>query len=215
MAKFKLNDRDFAIVAVRILLGVQSLISGLNWWVKMLPFPNISEPVSGPVKHEILRVMVESGWMFTTTKALEIILGVALILNRHAVLALVLAFPIMLMTFLLDLFPMFGAIGPFLGGELSGAAMWARVLDMLFFGAGVFIMQSYLMSEWFDDYRSLFVLKPGGAAARWSSVFEAGWLKFTLRWLSYTVGAISTVWIVGMALGVIPWSSLAVLAPPR
>jgi hypothetical protein len=46
-------------------------------------------------------------------------------------------------------------------------------------------------------------------------VFEAGWLRFALRWLSYTVGAISTVWIVGMALGVRPWSSLAVLAPPR
>jgi hypothetical protein len=37
-------------------------------------------------------------------------------------------------------------------------------------------------------------------------VFEAGWLRFALRWLSYTVG---------MALGVRPWSSLAVLAPPR
>jgi hypothetical protein len=215
MATFRLNDRDFAIIAVRILLGVQSLISGLNWWVKMLPFPNITEPVTGPVKHEILRVMVESGWMFTTTKALEIILGLALLLNRHAVLALVLAFPIMLMTFLLDLFPLFGAIGPFAAGEISGAALWARFLDMLFFGAGVFIMQAYLMSEWFGDYRSLFAVKPGGPAAGWSSVFEAGWLKFTLRWLSYTVGAISTVWIVGMAIGVIPWSSLAVLAPPK
>jgi hypothetical protein len=215
MATFRLNDRGFAITAVRILLGVQSLISGLNWWVKMLPFPNIAEPVTGPVKHEILRVMVESGWMFTTTKALEIVLGLALLLNRHAVLAMVLAFPIMLMTFLLDLFPMFGAIGPFVAGEVSGAAMWARVLDMLFFGAGVFVMQAYLMSEWFGDYRSLFAVKPGGPAAGWSRVFEAGWLKLTLRWLSYTVGAISTVWIVGMAIGVIPWSSLAVLAPPK
>ncbi len=71
----RLNDRGFAILAVRVLLGVQSLISGLNWWVKLLPFPNISEPVTGPVKHEILRVMVESGWMFTTAKALEIVLG--------------------------------------------------------------------------------------------------------------------------------------------
>jgi len=214
MAGFKLNERAFAITVVRILLGVQSLISGLNWWVKLLPFPNINEAV-GPTKHEILRVMVESGWMFTTTKALEVIVGLALLLNRHAVLALVLAFPIMLMTFLLDLFPLLRDLGPFLGGEVSGAALWARVLDMLFFGAGVFVMQAYLMSEWFGDYRSLFVVRPGGTAAGWSGVFEARWLKLTLRWLSYTVGAISTVWIVGMALGVIPWSSLALLAPPR
>lgn len=215
MVGFKLNDSGFAITAVRILLGVQTLISGLNWWVKMLPFPSVNEPVTGPVKHEILRVMVESGWMFTSTKAIEILLGLALILNRHAVLALVIAFPVMLMTFLLDLFPLFGASASFIAGDVSGAALWARFLDMLFFGAGVFVMQAYLMSECFASYRSLFVVKPGGAAARWSNVFEAEWLKVSLRWLSYTVGAISTVWIVGMAIGLIPWSSLAVLAPPR
>jgi hypothetical protein len=215
VARFSLNDRAFAIVAVRWLLGVQSLLSGLNWWFKMLPFPNIAEPVTGPVKHEILRVMVESGWMFTSTKAIEVLLGLALILNRHAVLMAVIAFPVMLMTFLLDLFPFLGNIGPFLAGGLPLASFWASSLDMLFFGAGVFVMQAYLMSEWFGDYRSLFAVKPGGAAAGWSAVFEARWLRWTLRWLSYTVGAISTVWIVGMAAGVIPWSSLALLAPPR
>lgn len=215
MAGFSLNDRAFAVTAVRWLLGVQSLISGVNWWLKVLPFPNIAEPVAGPVKHEILRTMVESGWMFTATKAIEVLLGLALIFNRHAVLMLVIAFPVMLMTFLLDLFPLFGAIAPFVAGEVSGAALWARALDMLFFGAGVFMMQAYLMSEWFGDYRSLFAVRPGGAAAGWSALFEAGWLKGSLRWLSYTVGAISTLWIVGMALGLIPWSSLAVLAPPR
>lgn len=215
MAGIALNDRNFAIAAIRLLLGAQSLASGLNWWVKILPFPSIGEAVDGPVKHEILRVLVESGWMFTSAKAIEVLLGLALILNRHAVLALVIAFPIMLMTFLLDLFPFLNIVGPFLAGEVAFAVFRASLLDMLFFGAGVFVMQAYLMSEYFSDYRQLFAVKPGGAAPGWSRVFEARWLRWALRWLSYTVGALSTLWILGMACGLIPWSSLAILAPPR
>ena len=216
MARVSLNNRDFAIVAVRWLLGIQSLGSGINWWIKILPFPNMHEPLVGPVKHEILRTMIESGWMFTSAKVIEILLGLALIFNRHAVLALVLAFPVMLMTFLLDLWPFTANVLPFLSGNLSFAAFWASFLDMLFFGAGVFVMQAYLMSEYFADYRQLFVVRPGDAkAAGWSSLFEAGWLKFTLRWLSYTVGMLSTLWAVTMALHIVPWSSLAIMAPPH
>jgi hypothetical protein len=215
MAKLSLNDRTFAIVAVRWLLGIQSLGSGINWWIKILPFPNMHEPLVGPVKHEILRTLIESGWMFSTAKVIEIILGLALIFNRHAVLALVLSFPVILMTFLLDLWPFTANVVPFVSGNLSFAALWASFLDMLFFGGGVFVMQAYLMSEYFDDYRSLFVVKPGGTAPGWSSVLEAGWFKATLRWLSYTVGALSTLWVITMALHIVPWSSLAIMAPPH
>lgn len=215
MTGFALNDRSFATRVVAILLGVQSLGSGINWWVKILPFPNIHESIDGPTKHEILRVMVESGWMFTTAKAIEILLGLALIFNRHVVLALVLSFPVMLMTFLLDFFPFARNLAPFLTGELPFATFWASFLDMLFFGAGVFVMQAYLMSEYFADYRPLFSVKPGGEPAGWARLFEARWLVWTLRWLSYTVGAISTLWMLGMIVGIIPWSSLALLAPPR
>jgi len=210
-----LNGSRIAIPAMRWLLGIQSLASGINWWVKILPFPNMHEPITGPVKHEILRVLIESGWMFSTAKAIEILLGLALILNRHAVLALVLSFPVMLMTFLLDLFPFLGNVRPFLGGELTGAAFFASFLDMLYFGAGVFVMQAYLMTEYFGDYRTLFTVRPGGAPARWAGLFEADALKTALRWLSWTVGASSTLWVIAMATGLLPWSSLAVLAPPR
>lgn len=215
MAKLSLNDRAFAIVMVRWLLGIQSLGSGINWWIKILPFPNINEPLVGPVKHEILRTMIESGWMFSTAKAIEILLGLALIFNRHAVLALVLSFPVMLMTFLLDLWPFTANVVPFVSGNLSFAALWASFLDMLFFGGGVFVMQAYLMSEYFDDYRRLFVVKPSGNVANWSSFLETGWFKAVLRWLSYTVGALSTLWVITMALHIVPWGSLAIMAPPR
>lgn len=215
MAGFSLNDAKIAVPAMRWFLGVQSLASGINWWIKILPFPNIDEPVTGPVKHEILRVLIESGWMFSTAKVLEILLGLALILNRHAVLMLVLSFPVILMTFLLDLFPFLGNIAPFLGGRQSGAAFFHSFLDMLYFGAGVFVMQAYLMTEYFGDYRTLFTVRPGGAPARWAGLFEADALKTALRWLSWTVGASSTLWVIAMATGLLPWSSLAVLAPPR
>lgn len=215
MARMALNDREFAVTAVRWLLGIQSLGSGINWWIKILPFPNMHEQIEGPVKHEILRVLIESGWMFSTAKVLEIALGLALIFNRYAVLMLVLSFPVIVMTFLLDLFPFLNNIGPFLSGSVDGPTLWASFLDMLFFGAGVFVMQVYLMSEYFGDYRQLFTVRPGGEAPGWASVFESGPVKCVFRWLSYTVGAISTLWVIGMALRVIPWSSLALLAPPH
>jgi hypothetical protein len=211
----QLNRAEFAIPVVRWLLGLQALASGLNWWIKMLPFPSLGEPVTEPVKHEILRALVESGWMFTGAKGLEILLGLALIFNRHAVLALVVSFPVMLMTFLLDFFPFACKIAPFLAGDVSGAVFFKSFLDMLYFGGGVIVMQGYLMTEYFGDYRSIFAVKPGGAAARWSGMLEATWLKTALRWLSYTVGATSTLWILGMATGLIKWSSLALLAPPH
>ena len=213
--QFAPNDREFAIVAVRWLLGLQCLLSGLNWFVPLLPFPTMSVPLEGPMKHAILGTMIDSGWMFTSAKVIEMLLGLALIFNRHAVLALVVSFPIILMTFLLDLFPLLGNIPEFLAGGVNGATMWASFLDMLYFGAGVFVMQAYLMSEYFGDYRRLFVLVPAGEPASWSGIFEAGWLKLVLRWLSYTVGATSTIWVILMATGLVEFSSLALLAPPR
>jgi len=215
MGRIALNDRDFAITAARWLLGIQSLGSGINWWVKILPFPNIHEKIEGPIKHEILRTMIDSGWMFSSAKVIEILLGLALIFNRHAVLMLVVAFPVMLMTFLLDLFPFLHNVPGFLGGDVTGAALWASFLDMLYFGAGVFVMQAYLMSEYFADYRQLFTIQPGGTPAAWSGLFEARGIKLALRWLSYTVGATSTLWVILMVLHLVDWSSLAIMAPPR
>lgn len=198
---------------VALLLAIQSILSGLNWWIKLLPFPHVGEVMDGPTKHEIVRTMIETGWMFPSAKVIEIALGLALLFNRHVVLALVIAFPVMLMTFLLDLLPFLGQIGPFLAGDLPLATLWTGFLDMLFFGAGIFVMQAYLMSVYFDDYRRLFVVTPSGEPAAWSAVFGARWLRTMLCWLSCSVGALSTLWIVGLASGLIPWDSLRILAP--
>jgi len=211
-----INDRDNAIFAVRMLLGVQCLLSGLNWWVQILPFPNMHVELTGPAKHEILTVMIDSGWMFTAAKCIEIAVGLALLLNRYAVLMLVVAFPILFMTFILDFTLLLKAIPQFFGGNMTGRNFFAAILDMLYFGAAVWLMQCYLMCEWFRDYRQLFTVKPGGAPGAWSAFFEAKWLRGFLRWSAYLIGGTSTLWLLGMIWQwLIPWSSLALLAPSR
>lgn len=210
------DPRDRAIVLVRWILGLQCLMSGLNWWFKILPFPSISEPLVLPMKAEIVATMIKSGWMFTAAKTIELGLGLALITNRFAVLMLVLAFPILMMTFLLDAIPFFRGIVRFAAGEMSGRNLWAAFLDMVFFGGTVFIMQGYLMLEWVDHYLPMFAVRPGDA----EPVIRFGWMKrhfiVPLRWGAIIIGAMGTAWFIGM-LGqwLIPWSSLALLAPVK
>lgn len=204
-----------AIVAVRWLLGVQCLLSGLNWWFKILPFPNMFEPMVGPMKHPILGAMIDSGWMFTAAKLIEISLGLALIFNRFTVLLLVLAFPVLMTTYVLDAIPFFfRSIPAAFAGTITARNLWASFLDMLFFGGGVFVMQLYLMIEWLPDYRQLFTPVPGGTPPRWVDALRCHWLRRFLLVGSLTVGAVSTLWAIGMVRQiVIPWKSLAVMAP--
>lgn len=204
-------NREQSVVLVRWILGVQCLAGGINWWFRILPFPNMFDPAGMPMKHEIVATMIATGWMFTAAKAIEILVGLALMTNRYAVLMLVVAFPVLMMTFVLDAVPFGHAIGAALAGEMTGRNLWASFLDMIFFGGAVFLMQGYLMLEWFAHYRHLLVKTPDGTP-------PAGWscprLMAVLRWGSLLIGGASTIWIVGMiGQWLIPWRSLAVLAP--
>lgn len=114
-----------SVPAVRWLLGIQCLLVGLNWWFKILPFPNLFDPPGMPVKSAIIRVMIQSGWMFTAAKAVEVLLGLSLIFNRYVPLMLVVSFPVIFMTFILD-----ALIGPTLLAWLQGAgANPARLVE--------------------------------------------------------------------------------------
>jgi hypothetical protein len=206
----------WAIVAVRWILGVQCLLSGLNWWFKILPFPNIAEPVVGPMKHQIVATMIETGWMFSAAKLIEIGIGVALLTDRFAVLMLVVAFPILLMTFVLDLIPFGAAIAGAVAGEVTNRNLWAAFLDMIFFGGAVFLMQVYLMLEYFDDYRRLFVVRPGDATAPRIFDHSCPATRCAIRWGAIVIGGASTLWMLAMVgQWLVPWSSLAILAPLR
>lgn len=207
------KERDRAIIAVRWILGLQCLMSGLNWWFKILPFPNIAEPLVLPMKAEIVATMIKSGWMFTAAKTIEVGLAVALLTNRFAVLMLVVAMPVLLMTFVLDAIPFFFGVSRWFAGEMTGQNLWAALLDMVFFGGTVFIMQCYLMLEWVDRYLPMFVARPDDQ----DPAVTFAWLraKFLrpLRWMAIPIGLMGTLWFFGMLhQWLIPWSSLAVLA---
>jgi len=207
-------DPARSVVIVRWVLGVQCLLSGLNWWFKILPFPNMFDPTGLPMKHQIVATMIDTGWMFTVAKLIEILVGLALITNRFAVLMLVVAFPILMMTFVLDAIPFGRAVMGALAGQVTGHNLWASFLDMVFFGGAVFLMQGHLMLEWFGNYRPLFATRPGAPVTglHWSCPRLMG----AVRWGSILIGGISTLWIIGMvSQWLIPWSSLAVLAPMR
>lgn len=208
--------RDRAIVAVRWILGLQCLMSGLNWWFKILPFPNIVEPLVLPMKAEIVATMIKSGWMFSAAKIVEVALGLALITNRYSVLMLIVSFPVLMMTYLLDAIPFFLGIGKWLTGTLSARNLWAAFLDMVFFGGTVFIMQGYLMLEWVDKYLPLFVVRPDDEKAS----LDFSWLRTIalrpMRWMAIVIGSMGTLWFIGMIhQWLIPWSSLAMLAPVK
>jgi hypothetical protein len=153
-----------SVPAVRWLLGVQCLLSGLNWWFKILPFPNLFDPPGMPVKSAIVGVMIQSGWMFTAAKAIEVLLGLSLLANRFVPLMLVVSFPVIFMTFILD-----ALIGPTIMAWLAGSApiqhLWAKLLDATFFGGAVIVMQVYLMLSYIDSYRPM--LRPRAAPTNW------------------------------------------------
>ena len=201
--------RDRMVLIVRWLLGVQCLLSGLNWWFGFLPFPHVFDPPGMPMKSAIVGAMISSGWMFTLAKVIEVATGVALIFNRHAVVMLVVAFPILLMTFLIDAIPFFGM----LARTVPHTSLWHGFLDMVYFGGGVFLMQGYLMLVWFQHYRPMFARRPGEDAPL---DLANRWLEPALAWPALVIGGSSTVWIFGMVCQwAIPWASLAILAQPK
>lgn len=152
----KVNDR--LILWVRLLLGVQYLLDGLNWYYKILPFPSMTDPLGAAAKHQVLVDMIASGWMFQMAKTIEVVMGISLLVNRFVPLFLVVSFPIALTTFFLD-----AMIGPqlvgFFAGTVSFAALWAKFLDLVFFGGCVLVMQVYLMLAYFDHYRAMLVAR--------------------------------------------------------
>jgi uncharacterized membrane protein YvlD (DUF360 family) len=151
------------VLAVRLLLGIQYVLSGMNYWIKMLPFPNVYDPPPDVWKHEIMRTMMESGWMMDGTKAIEFITGLALLLNIFAPLMLIVSFPIALVTFMVDALILDDIFG-WMTGSVSGGLAVAKIMDMIFFGGCMLAMQAYLMLAYLPrHYRPIFAVKAQAA----------------------------------------------------
>ncbi len=149
----KLSRFDHRLIFwVGVLLGIQYCLGGINWWFKIFPFPSLSDPVEAAGKHPVLVEMIKTGWMFYAAKVIELLTGIALLTRRYVPLMLVASFPVALSTFMLDAMIVDDLVA-WTSGQVSGAFMWSKLMDMIFFGGAVLAMQGYLMLSHMDSYR--------------------------------------------------------------
>jgi hypothetical protein len=203
---------DKMIVAGRWILGIQYLLSGLNWYFGFLPMPSIHGQ-GFPHKHAVVAEMINTGWMFQFAKIVEILVGAALIANRFVPLVLVVAAPVAGLTFLLDAFVLDDIVA-FTQGRSSFPSLATRLLDMIVGGACVLLVHIYLMLAYFEYYRPMMVARaqprhPGadkGGGSGWRFAMVA------LGTVGLVLGGLNAVWMIGMANEwLIPWSSMRVL----
>src|SRR5688572_30403422 len=90
------------VLVARLLLGVLYIISGLAWFFGFMPIPSINMPPDFPIKHQVVREMIETGWMFQFAKVMELAVGIALLGNRFVPAMLALSAPVAFITFMLD-----------------------------------------------------------------------------------------------------------------
>lgn len=206
------------IVAVRWLLGLQFLLSGCNWFIKMLPFPNMHDDRSAmPLKYQIVAYMIGTGWMFQLAKIVEVLAGLALVFNRWVPLMLCASMSVTVTTFFMDAWN----VTPFvnwLRGTASFEAAWKYLFDALFFGGCVLVMQGYLMLNYLHVYRPMLQARVEAhpAQAAGGARTAPGGLMTLLGVLAVIFGVASTGWLIGMVhQWLIPWSSFAIFLQPR
>lgn len=224
-----MNDGRILTFA-RWLLGVQYVINGLNWWVKLLPFPNIADPPDPNPKHAIVVALIDTGWMFHVSKAIELLTGLALLFNVFAPLMLVVSMPVLLTSFFVDAF-IGAAIMGWFAGNVTSAVLGSRILDMIFFGGALLVLQAYVMFAWLPYYRPMLAprvpirLDPASRAPSDPSIVAGNGVVAQIRdiirrpsmralgVLALLLAIPATAWLIGM-LGqwLIPWRSLRILA---
>jgi hypothetical protein len=128
------------VTAVRLLLGTVLFVNGLNWWVKLItPYPSISDGVAWMPPGDFVAAMINTGIIFHLVKGLELLAGVALLLNRCVPLALVAVLSVTINVFIVDVF---------LGHRLRAYIM----------GSGALLMNVFLMLAYFERYRALLLV---------------------------------------------------------
>lgn len=129
------------MAAVRILFGIAYVIGGMNWFIKMItPYPSLSDFQNYMPPPDIVGAMIDQGVLFTAAKAIEVVVGIALLANRYVPLALVAAMPVTVTVFIVDVFkPEF------------------RLRSFLM-GSGSFTMNVTLLIAYFHAYRPMLAI---------------------------------------------------------
>lgn len=82
-------------LGARLLLGLIFVVFGLNGFLQFLPAPPLPEPAM-----QFIGALIQSGYLFTLVKALEIIAGLMLLTGFQVPLAQLLLAPIVVNIFL-------------------------------------------------------------------------------------------------------------------
>jgi len=112
------------VTTLRLLFGLHFLANGLNFFFHFFNVP----PPTNPLATQFMKAMVETGVIFTAVKSVEVIAGAALLVNRFVPLALVVALPVSVNVFFVDVF----LIGTWFGGYvLGGGTLLLNVVLLL------------------------------------------------------------------------------------
>ena len=91
--------KSISILLSRLLMGIIYLVFGLNGFLHFIPLP----PMNGK-DGALISALINSGYLFSVVKALEVLLGIFLLSGRYIPLTLVVLFPITFNIFLFHLF---------------------------------------------------------------------------------------------------------------
>lgn len=180
---------------VRLLLGAQLLINGLNWWVKLIdPYPSIADFAGKPPDPHMsgfMREMIDTHVIFHLVKAVEVVGGALLLTNICVPFALVFGYSVAVIAFVVDVC---------LQNHLR-----ARVM-----GSGILFNTTFLMVAYFGHYRSMLTVKAHPDSMRgWGWVDRRGeepfaWMitsrarigMLALALVASVWGAIMVTWLV-------------------
>ncbi len=113
--------KSFSVTASRILLGIVFLTFGLNYFLQFLPTP----PQNGGPAESFTAGLFLSGYFFPFLKALEVLIGIALIARLFVPLVLVVLMPISLYILLFHLFLTDNAVMSFIILSLHLYLAWS------------------------------------------------------------------------------------------
>ena len=123
------------VTGLRLLFGLHFLLNGLNFFLHFFEVPAPANPLAT----EFMKAMVDTGVIFTAVKLVEVVSGAALLLNRFVPLALLVALPVSVNVFFVDVF----LIGTWFGGYVLGG--------------GTLLLNLLLLLAYFRYYQPLFV----------------------------------------------------------
>lgn len=121
------------VFSSRLLLGLLFLVFGLNGFLHFLPQPEVSESAA-----QFMGALVQSGYMIPLVFAVQLTVGILLLLGRFVPLALILITPITV---------------NIIGFHLA--------MDLKSIGPGILvaILQIYLLFAYLPSYKSLLEMK--------------------------------------------------------